>query len=194
MLAERVGGEADALVYGRPEAGFRNAQFVEMPRTNWAFSLVRQFLYDQYDQLRLESLSGSKLTALAEVIGKIQREEKYHAMHGTAWMHRLAENTSEARARLEAVLPAAWAATAGLFEPLPGEDLLVREGHLAQSSADFQAAWTERVGGFLRALGVGVPDVAPTGLGGRAGRHSADFAPMWDEMTIVYRIDPAARW
>src|SRR5690349_24570406 len=73
MLAERVGGEADALVYGRPETGFRNAQFLEMPRTNWAFTLVRQFLYDQYDQLRLESLAESKLTALAEVIGKIQR-------------------------------------------------------------------------------------------------------------------------
>jgi ring-1,2-phenylacetyl-CoA epoxidase subunit PaaC len=194
LLAERVGMDADALVYGRPEAGFRNAQFLEMPRTNWAFTLVRQFLYDQYDQVRLEALAGSRLTALAEVIGKIQREEKYHAMHGTAWMHRLAGNTPEARVRLDAVLPAAWAATAGLFEPLPGEDLLVREGYLGQASADLHAAWTERVGGLLGELGVAVPDVAPTGLGGRYGRHSADFAPMWDEMTIVYRIDPAARW
>jgi ring-1,2-phenylacetyl-CoA epoxidase subunit PaaC len=194
ILAARVGGEADALVYGRPEAGFRNAQFLEKPRTNWAFTLVRQFLYDQYDQVRLEALAGSKMTALAEVIGKIQREEKYHAMHGTAWMRRLAENTPEARVRLEAVLPVAWAATAGLFEPLPGEDLLVREGYLGRSSADLQTVWAERVGGFLRDLGVAVPDVAPTGLGGRYGRHSAAFAPMWDEMTIVYRIDPAARW
>ena len=144
--------------------------------------------------MRLESLAASQLTTLAEVIGKIQREEKYHAMHGTAWMHRLAEDTPEARARLEAVLPAAWAATAGLFEPLPGEDLLVRAGYLARSSADLHAAWTDRVGGFLRELSVTVPDVAPVGLGGRYGRHSADFAPLWDEMTIVYRIDPAARW
>jgi ring-1,2-phenylacetyl-CoA epoxidase subunit PaaC len=194
LLAARLGADADGIVYGRPVAGFRNAQFVEIPRTNWAFTLVRQYLYDQYDQLRLESLLGGAWTPLAEVIGKIQREEKYHAMHGAAWMQRMAENTADARARLEAALPGAWAAAGSLFEPLPGEDLLRQAGYLAAGSADLQAAWTARVTAFFADLGVTVPTGAPTGLGGRRGAHSPEFDALWDEMTIVYRIDPQARW
>src|SRR3954451_1134919 len=46
ILAGRIGADADQAVYGRPASGFRNAQFVELPRTNWAFTVVRQFLYD----------------------------------------------------------------------------------------------------------------------------------------------------
>lgn len=195
LLADRVGTEADQIAYGRPIPGFRNAGLLEMPRTNWAFTLVRQFLYDQYDQLRLAALSHSQYTPLAEVISKIQREEKYHAMHGAAWMHRLAENTPEARRRFEAVLPGAWAAAASLFEPLPGEDHLVAAGYLAQSHASLYSAWQEQVGTFLRALGLTIPaSAAPQEPGGRAGHHSTDFDTLWDELTIVYRIDPAARW
>src|SRR5438132_6549060 len=85
LLAERVGVPADQIAYGRPIPGFRNAQFLELPRTNWAWTLLRQYLYDQYDQLRLDALAGSRFTALADVVGKIQREEKYHALHGMTW-------------------------------------------------------------------------------------------------------------
>lgn len=36
---------------------------------------------------------------------------------------------------------------------------------------------------------------APTlGLGGRAGRHSDSFTPLWDEMTSTYRANPGASW
>jgi len=33
-----------------------------------------------------------------------------------------------------------------------------------------------------------------TGAGGRSGRHSEDFAPLWEEMTGLYRAHPGARW
>ncbi|HUS17958.1 MAG TPA: 1,2-phenylacetyl-CoA epoxidase subunit PaaC, partial [Chloroflexia bacterium] len=192
LLGTRVGVDPDQIAYGRPAEGVRNATFLEIPRTNWAFTLVRQFLYDQYDQLRLEGLAHSQWAPLAEVIGKIQREEKYHAMHGTAWMQRLAENTPEARMRLEAVLPAAWAAAASLFAPLPGESLLVQAGYMAATTADLHAVWRDRVGAFLHDLRVALPPLpAPEG---RRGEHSPDFTALWDELTIVYRIDPTARW
>ncbi|HMA35521.1 MAG TPA: 1,2-phenylacetyl-CoA epoxidase subunit PaaC [Chloroflexia bacterium] len=194
LLGARIGVDMDQVAYGRPPAGFRNAQFLEMPRTNWAFTLARQYLYDQYDQLRLAALAHSQWAPLAEVIGKIQREEKYHAMHGTTWMHRLAENTPDARARLEAALPGAWSAALGLFEPLPGEALLIQAGYLLGTAAELQAAWLDRVGSFLRELGLAVPPPVTGARGGRQGQHSADFAALWDELTIVYRIDPGAKW
>ena len=41
--------------------------------------------------------------------------------------------------------------------------------------------WRVHVGGF-------------TGDGGRRGRHTEDFAELWDEMTGLYRAMPGARW
>jgi len=32
------------------------------------------------------------------------------------------------------------------------------------------------------------------GAGGRQGRHSEDFEPLWEEMTNLYRTHPGARW
>jgi len=32
------------------------------------------------------------------------------------------------------------------------------------------------------------------GAGGRRGRHSEDFLPLWDEMTMLYRTHPGAKW
>jgi ring-1,2-phenylacetyl-CoA epoxidase subunit PaaC len=32
------------------------------------------------------------------------------------------------------------------------------------------------------------------GAGGRRGRHSEDFAPLWEEMTALYRGHPGATW
>ncbi len=32
------------------------------------------------------------------------------------------------------------------------------------------------------------------GTGGRHGRHSEDFAPLWEEMTTLYRAVPGASW
>jgi len=32
------------------------------------------------------------------------------------------------------------------------------------------------------------------GAGGRRGRHSEDFLPLWEEMTNLHRSFPGARW
>lgn len=32
------------------------------------------------------------------------------------------------------------------------------------------------------------------GAGGRHGRHSEDFLPLWEEMTALYRTHPGAKW
>ena len=39
-----------------------------------------------------------------------------------------------------------------------------------------------------------VHEGAFTGAGGRRGRHSQDFLPLWEEMTTLYRAHPGARW
>jgi ring-1,2-phenylacetyl-CoA epoxidase subunit PaaC len=50
------------------------------------------------------------------------------------------------------------------------------------------------VPGLVRRDGRWVHEGGFAGAGGRHGRHSEDFAPLWEEMTNLYRSHPGARW
>jgi ring-1,2-phenylacetyl-CoA epoxidase subunit PaaC len=48
--------------------------------------------------------------------------------------------------------------------------------------------------GVVRRDGRWVHEGGFIGAGGRRGRHSDDFLPLWEEMTTLYRSHPGARW
>jgi ring-1,2-phenylacetyl-CoA epoxidase subunit PaaC len=50
------------------------------------------------------------------------------------------------------------------------------------------------VPGLVRRDGRWVHEGAFVGAGGRHGRHSEDFEPLWQEMTALYRAHPGATW
>lgn len=201
----------------RTPGEYLHAQFLERPAApryvpsgaheapgDWSYAIVRQFLYDLFDALRLEALARSTWEPLALAVDKVAREEKYHLQHGALWIERLAGGAPDARSRLEQALAACWPDALGLFEPVDGEDLLVAEGLAPCGSDELQMAWLERLRAVLEPHGLALPaerdargrwqlSVEPT-LGGRRGTHSADWQQQWDEMTSVYRLDPAATW
>ncbi|GAB4206391.1 MAG: hypothetical protein OHK0022_33440 [Roseiflexaceae bacterium] len=203
LAAALSGTTADALAYGRPPEGFRCAQLVERPRGDWAYSVMRQFLYDTADAVRLHSLRASSYAPLAQTVAGIVREEKYHLLHGQTWLARLAEGGTEARARQAAAFDALWADALALFEPVEGEDLLLAAGVLAEPWAALQQRWIGQLEEPLRRYGLPFPFeeqgalwhplVAPA-YGGRRGLRSPSFQPLYDTITSVYRIDPGAQW
>jgi ring-1,2-phenylacetyl-CoA epoxidase subunit PaaC len=62
---EGKGRDADALAFFREAVEFRNVQLVELPRGDFAFTLVRQFLFDAHDVLLTEALARSAHAGLA---------------------------------------------------------------------------------------------------------------------------------
>jgi ring-1,2-phenylacetyl-CoA epoxidase subunit PaaC len=48
--------------------------------------------------------------------------------------------------------------------------------------------------GVTRREGRWVHEGTFAGAGGRQGRHSEDFVPLWEEMTGLYRAHPGAKW
>ncbi len=91
-----AGGDPDLLAFGRSSDRFRNAVFVERPNDDWGYTIVRLFLYDHADQLRLNALAAGPLRPLAELAATVRREEKYHLRYGEQWLHRLASGTAPA--------------------------------------------------------------------------------------------------
>jgi ring-1,2-phenylacetyl-CoA epoxidase subunit PaaC len=229
------GRDPDSLALGRQAGEYRNAWLCERPNGDWAYTIARQYLYDTADAIRVKTLSESTWSGLAELMGVIALEERYHRDHAETWFRLLAEGPSlTARERFAEGLSSTVGEAIAVFEPLPGEDALVRDGTLPVSNEEMLTEW---LGGVVEALeGVSLDyvlarhvgamgEMVPTGsgemsdsgdaltvpgiarrdgrwthqggfagAGGRRGRHSDDFLPLWEEMTNMYRSFPGAKW
>ncbi len=198
LLARLTGGDADTIAFGRQPQAYRHARLLDHPRTDWAFSIARRYLYDTADAVRLEALATGTYAPLANVVAKIRREEKYHLMHLDAWLARLAEGGDEPRARLVAALERLWPDAPTVFTPLSddAERALLSAGILRQPLAALADHWLGGVRRRFGALGLAVPPQDELGAppaDGRSG-HGEDFRWLWNEFTSVYRLEPGASW
>lgn len=108
----------------------------------------------------------------------------------------------------------------GLFEPFENEAEAVSEGILHVASDELRKRFLEQTSTELDKLGFPTHMIATAdaelvasssgdlivenegsdaietrgALGGRTGRHSDDWSPLWDDMTRTYRENPGARW
>ena len=73
------------------------------------------------------------------------------------------------------------------FEPV-GEMVPAGSGEMPRQMDAFMTP------DVIRREGRWVHEGAFAGAGGRRGRHSDDFLPLWDEMTLLYRTHPGATW
>ena len=195
LLGELTGRDPDAIAYDRPAAAFRHARIVDHPRTDWAFSIARRWLYDTADAVRLEALASSSYVPLSELVAKVRREERYHVMHADSWLRRLAGGDSVARGHLERAWTALIDDGVGVFAPLPGEGALVASGILPVALEELAGRWVGQADAVAAELGLARPRPSTTESRARSRLdHSADFDWLWNEITSVRRLDPAATW
>lgn len=186
--------DPDTLVYHRPPAAYRSALLCELPRGDWGETVMRHFLYDLAEQIRLEALAASSYEPLAAVAQKIRPEERYHLLHGTTWLTRLAQGTDESHQRMQQALDELLPYALGLWEPLPGEAELVAGG-IVPASESLRDRWSEAL---VTALGerFALPALATVEprFGGRQGAHSAHLTEIVDAMQLLHREIPGAQW
>ncbi len=138
----------DKLVYLRNAREFRNAEVVALPHKDWAFSMLRQFLFDTYESVHLPLLAASPFEPIAEAASKIKQEEIYHLHHTKTWTLRLGLGTDESHRRMQQALDALWAPFHQLFLPCGQEALLV-DSDIVPDLRRIQAEWKEMVLPFL---------------------------------------------
>jgi ring-1,2-phenylacetyl-CoA epoxidase subunit PaaC len=195
LLAELEGGDPDELAFGRPPEAYRHARLLDHPRTDWAFSVARRFLYDTADAARLDALAASAYAPLAGVVAKMRREETYHLLHMHAWLERLATGGDEPRSRLVAALERLWPDALCVLDGVEGDDLLVSAGILAEPLADVRRRWLAGLAPELARLGLPAPPAEPGPAGAcRGPDHGDDFRWLWEQFTMVRRSDPEAVW
>lgn len=190
---EGAGRDEDALAYFRSETDFRNAQLVELPVGDFAFTIVRQFLFDAYSVLQWDALQRSAFAPLAGIAAKAFKEDVYHLRHSGDWVLRLGDGTAESHARAQAALDELWRFTGELFEA-DAIDEAVRANGIEVDRAALQSLWQQTVGDLLRRATLTEPAPGPVASGGRTGRHTECLGHMLAEMQIVARSHPGAKW
>lgn len=204
MLEDLGAGKADDLAQLRKPEDFRNAVLVERvnglghymdePRYDWAYAIVRSYFYGVFKQIRSESLANSSYLPLKQSARKILTEHHYHLVHWRVWMDQLANSTEEARSRLSQAVEKAWKDVGGLFLLGPKASAMVQFG-LIEGEELMTRRWLEKVNKDFEKYGL-----PPAGklqepeLNGRVGEHTQELAAALNTLSEVYRLDPAANW
>jgi ring-1,2-phenylacetyl-CoA epoxidase subunit PaaC len=194
LLQKQSGRDCDELAFARPGAEWRNAVLLERPNGDWAHTIVRHFVYDQFETIRLEAVQTSSYEPLAEGARKIIREEYYHRVHFDLCFRRLFAAGGEAQRRMTE----AWVR-------------IVPDLYSLFDFGNFAPAWVEQrlvtisvdemKQSFLHRINDALPkSIRPLTMGdlqaARSGRtdHTEDLTKLLLTMTEVYNSDPIATW
>ena len=193
------GATEDTLAYLRDAQDYRNLQMVEMPRGDWGFTLLRQYLFSEFSQLQYEALQRSVDTQLTAIADKSLLEVNYHRRWSGDWVVRLGDGTEESHGRMKAALDTLWPLTWEMFTPSTFETTVSKEG-IGIDPASLQAEWQHRVRKVLSDAGL-ASALAETGsaapslpTGGKQGNHTPHLATLLSEMQYLQRTYPGNEW
>jgi ring-1,2-phenylacetyl-CoA epoxidase subunit PaaC len=189
---ELTGESPDKLAFFRDATAFRNVQLVELPNGDWAFSMLRQYLFDTAEMVQLTRLVESSYEAIAAAAAKIRLEELYHLRHTSQWVKRLGLGTEESHGRLQRALDELWPYAQQLFVPLPDETLLVK-ARMVGETAVMHREWLQTVHTHLTSANLAIPDKDQPPATSRTD-HTPHLATLLAEMQMVARLDQQAAW
>lgn len=190
---EGQGRDEDQLAYFRGEREYLNLLLVEQPNGDFAQTIVRQWLMDQYHHVLISGLTQSKHAGLAALANKALKEIKYHVRFSTTWMERLSLSTDEAKQRTQQGLDELWRFTAELFELSDEEQQLVTAGIIADPVRDF-AVWEQHVKLELQRFELNLPATAAFRRGAKQGMHTENLGFILAEMQYLQRTYPNMVW
>ena len=191
-LGEDPATYPDEQTFFRASSDFRNLPLAELPNGDWAFSMLRQYVFDSYEIARLEVLKKSPHSGLTELATKVYTEELYHFRHTQGWVTRLAQGTDESRRRSQVALDTLWYYAQQFATPLPGEGEL-HSDKVVPNSAELFDQWNSQQSVFFAQIGL-VPPTETTILEVDRYIHTQHLSELLEDMQQVARLEPEGRW
>ena len=190
---EGAGHDEDQLAYLRDERDYRNATLVELPRGDFAFTVVRNAMMATYFKLLWEKLAQSSDAEVAAIAGKAVKEARYHQQHAADWCVRLGDGTDESRRRMEQALAQLWPYGAELFADDAVDEHAARTG-LGPRGSELREAWQAEMAEILGEAKLGAPAQTPFMSTGKRGVHSEHMGYILAEMQHLQRAYPGGVW
>jgi len=187
------GSTEDSYAYLRDCRDYRNLLIYELPRGDFAFTMARQYLADEYNLAFTEALVGSADETLAAIADKAVKEGRYHLRRSLDWMLRLGDGTEESHDRLQRAVDDLWGYTAEFFA-MDQLDQQMSDAGIGVDVAGLEAGWRERVSATLMDATLDVPKADWSVTGGREGIHTESLGHMLSDMQFMQRAYPGLKW
>lgn len=194
--AGQMNGQAhdeDQLAFLREERDYLNVTMVELPRGDFAFTVLRNAMVATFLKLAWQRLAGSLDTELAAIAGKAVKEARYHQQHAGDWVVRLGDGTPESRQRLEAALGQLWRYTPELFED-DAVDAHAAASGLGPRWSELRDPWRADMTLLLDEAGLALPPDSAFRSTGKRGLHSEHMGHILTEMQYLQRAYPGGAW
>jgi ring-1,2-phenylacetyl-CoA epoxidase subunit PaaC len=165
---------------------------VEQPNGDWAQTILRQYLFSQFQYLLFEKLQDGKDEQLAAIAVKSLKEITYHVRWSSEWVIRLGDGTEESRNRMLKAIDELWRYTGEMFMPAEYEKI---------TSIDFtklKEDWNKKVSSIFNEASL----IPPSGgggaafmqTGGKEGKHTEHLGYILTELQYMQRTYPGAEW
>ncbi len=187
------GRDEDDFAYMRDHREYQNLLLMELPRGDFAYSMVRQLFVDIYNLFYLEQLLKSRDETLAAIAAKAIKETRYHLRRSHEWILRLGIGTEKSHARAQAAIDDIWGFTHEMFEVDALEQQMLDAG-VGVDSPSLKEAWRKEVSTILQEASLEVPSAEWAVRGGRKGYHTEYLGQMLNEMQSVHRACPGQKW
>ncbi len=183
-----IGGDAteDSLAYLRKEREFKNLLLVEQPNGDWGQTILRQYLFSQFQYLLFEKLQHSKDEQLAAITAKALKEIKYHVRWSSEWVIRLGDGTAESKTRMLKAIEELWKYTGEMFVPAAYE----KEIDVTLLKDD----WLQKVKIIFNEAALPVPENIFMQTGGKQGIHTEHLGYILTELQYMQRTYPNSTW
>jgi ring-1,2-phenylacetyl-CoA epoxidase subunit PaaC len=188
LLRGAGGVSEDSLAYLRTEREFKNLLLVEQPNGDWGQTILRQYLFSQFQFLLYQQLQNSKDEQLAAIAAKALKETTYHLRWSSEWVIRLGDGTEESHARMLHATDELWRYTCEMFEAMGYEKEMGIELNLLKDE------WMKKVIAVFDEATLPVPENTFMQTGGKEGIHTEYLGFILTDLQYLQRTYPESQW
>jgi ring-1,2-phenylacetyl-CoA epoxidase subunit PaaC len=194
VAALKGGGlSEDDVAFIREEREYNNLLLLEQKNKDWAYTIVRQFLFDVFSYYNLNGLLKSSDSNLKAIAARAIKEVKYHKKFSSEWMIRLGDGTELSHQKIQNALNDLWIFTGEMFKATDDEELIATMG-IGPACNDIQPLWELEVNEILKEATLQRPDSTFMRYGGKEGTHSEHMGFILAELQYMQRTFPGMQW
>lgn len=190
---DNTGKTEDDFAYLRDIRMYKNLLLVEVPNTDFAYTIARQFYFSHFSFLFYEQLIHSKDLQLSAIAEKSLKEVSYHLKWTNDWVLRLGDGTEESKTRIQNAIDELYRYTDEMFTPVEFELNLIPE-NTAVDVISLKNNWLEKIKIVLDEATLIAPTQGWMQFGGKIGNHTEDMGFLLAELQYMQRAYPNCEW
>lgn len=183
----------DTLAYLRDVRDFKNCLLVEQANSDWGKTIMRQFLFSNYQYLLYQKLKQNKDEQLAAIAAKALKEVTYHLRWSSEWVIRLGDGTTESHQRIINAIDALWFYVDELFINADFENELLKDD-IAVDVSVIKNEWYKKTEEIFSEATLKTPSNVFMQTGGKQGFHTEQLGYILAEMQFMQRAYPNSVW